>query len=160
MNLKNAILILLAVAAAGFVLYGLLTTDKRSDEQLLAAFVTDGVEAVNQRSFSRVMDMVSEDFKGPDGINKARFQVLVAQAFRGGSNLTVEATPVNAEITGNTALMKVKVTAVQWSFDSPPTDREISLRLAKETGRRLLFFPTVKWRVTGTDSMILDYEGF
>ncbi len=160
MSFKKILVIILAVGAAVFLLYALFTAEKRSDEQLLAAFVADGVVAVNERSFSKVMDMVSDDFKAPDDINKARFRMLVAQAFRGQSSLSVEATPVSTEITGNTARMKVKVAAVPWSFDAHPIEQEINITLAKETGRRLLFFPTVKWRCTGTDSLVMDHEGF
>lgn len=159
MSIKKIAFLVLAAAVVAFMIYAYATTDKRTDEQLVAAFVKEGEEAVNDRDFSKVMDMVSEDFKADD-MNKARFRVLVAQAFRGDSNLSVEATPISTVIRGDTANLKVKVSAIQWNLQSTPVEREISVTLAKETGKRLLLLPTVKWRCTGTDSLVLDHEGW
>jgi len=157
---KKILAVILAAAAVSFLIYAYLTIDKRTDDQLVAAFVTDGVQAVNEHNLSKVMDMVSDDFKTTDDINvnKSHLRLLVAQAFRGGSQFSVQATPITTDIEGTTARLKVHVSVSELGFQSKPTEREINLTLAKETTRRLLFIPATKWRCTGTDSLVLDYD--
>ena len=149
-------LIALAVIVVAAVCYVLFTTDRRTDEVQVTSLVDEITKAANARDLSKSMSYISENFVYESDINKDRLRMLVAQAFRSETNFSMQTTLKSLTINGDEANAVIYVDIKGWNEGSENYQKDVNVILKKEPAKRLLVFPSSKWRVTNVDSLVVS----
>jgi len=156
--MRTAIWITLAILVAGYVVFAFATVDHNSDEAQITAIVQKGTEATQNRNPGSLISVVSTNYKDEAGLNYDRLRLVLAQALRNETDFTVSTSIKNTRIKGDTATVQLHVTIKRPLKGEVFYDRDLTMLLAKESGRHAMIIPVKVWRVTGSRNLGLGMD--
>ncbi|MCE5315211.1 MAG: hypothetical protein ABFD49_00450 [Armatimonadota bacterium] len=147
----------LLIAAVTYVIVGLATLDRSSNDAQIRSMIGRTVSSIQKRDLGGTILCVSKSYKDSSGTNYDRLRLLAAQALRVEREYTARAQIKRIDVHANTATvyLHVSVTAVD---GGPIYSRNLTLRLAKEDGRHALLIPVKVWRVVSVDGLAIDMQ--
>ena len=93
--------------AAGLAALGLLAgCAKPADEAALRAALAEGQQAIEARDADRLMDLVGDEFGGPDGMDRAGLRRYAALMLLGQQRVGLTLGPVTVELHGDRAVAR------------------------------------------------------
>ena len=151
-------LIILALIAATFGIYALVTIDRRSDDAQIRSLVQSTTTAIEKRNFSGAVACISQDYKDQYGLNYDRLRMLIAQILRDERSYTAKAKITRLEVDGDSAKLNVDLSVNGEGNSNIAYSRNIYVILKKEDAKHLLFIPVKTWRVVSADNLGLELE--
>ena len=155
------IVLVIVVALGGLIGYQRISAPLLSDEQQIRTLLAEGEKAVERRSIKAALDSVSKDYSDPTGFNRDGLRLQVIEAFRTADGYDVSVQTEGIQVAGDTAEVQTEVAVVSLQkgdrhevFSGP-----VTIRLAREPGRRYLVFPTKTWKVVGMSGLPLSSPG-
>ena len=143
----------LILAGLTWVLYGVLTVDRRGDEAQIRSLIEETVSAIQERNLSGVMRCVSGDYKDNDGNSYDRLRMLVAQALRAETEYKASAEIQRIAIGKDRAAVELIANVTSGEGIRVNYKRDLTLLWRKEPARHLLIIPVSVWRVVKADNL-------
>lgn len=148
----SAVLILVGVT---WVLYGVVTVDRRDDAAQIRSLIADTASAVEKRDLGGVMRCVSEDYRDNDGNSHDRLRMLVAQALRAETDYTASAQVQRIAMNDDRAVVELHAVVKSGQGTRTIYERDLTLAWRKESGRHLLIIPVSVWRVVKSENLAI-----
>ena len=139
------------ILAAVLVIYIAATRPGPSDSALIAAQTETLRTAAERHSVSQVMSVVSADYQDTLLSNTDQLKFFLRRVVGQAGPVRVEFTNPVVTIEGETATSKGHLRAISAQGDAVLTDQDVTLHWKRESGHKLLVFPSPVWRLTSAD---------
>ena len=148
----SAVLILVGVT---WILWGVLTVDRRGDEARIRSLIEDTVTAIQKRDLGGVMRCVSGDYRDDDGNSYDKLRMLVAQALRAETEYKASAEIRRIAIGKDRAVVELQAAVTSGEGIRMDYKRDLTLLWRKESARHLLIIPVSVWRVVKAENLAI-----
>jgi hypothetical protein len=144
------------LAAAGvltvlLIVYIIATRPGQSDNELIAAQTETLRTAAERHSVSQVMSVVSAEYHDSMLSNTDQLNFFLRRVVGQAGPVTVQFDSPIVTIEGDTAISRGHLRAVSSQGGGVLTDQDVTLHWKRETGHKLLVFPTPVWRLTNAE---------
>ncbi|BDI32149.1 hypothetical protein CCAX7_42000 [Capsulimonas corticalis] len=146
--------ILLAAAGVLTAVLGVYLIASRpapSDNEMIDAQTQTLIEGAERHSVSQVMSVVSAEYHDATVSNTDQLNFFLRRVVGQAGPVDVQFFSPIVTIEGDTATSKGHLHAVSAPGGAVLTDQDVTLHWKRETGHRLLVFPTPVWRLTSAE---------
>ncbi|MGQ9454492.1 MAG: hypothetical protein ACUVRS_07360 [Armatimonadota bacterium] len=146
---------ILLLAMMGYIVWALITLDKRPDKVQIRDLVYSTVDAVRNRNLEGAVACISRRYRDEEGFNYERLRLMAADALRIERPFDVAARVVSIKITGLHAVLKIDARA-RFLDEDLVYRRSLTVHLNKEHARHAGVIPIRVWRVVRIEGLGLD----
>lgn len=146
---------ILLLAVMGYVVWALVTLDKRPDKVQISDLVYSTVDAVRNRDLEGTVACISRRYRDDEGFNYDRLKLTAAEALRIERPFDVAARIVSIRITGLHAVLKIDARA-RFLDEDLVYRRSLTVHLNKERARHAGVIPIRVWRIVRIEGLGLD----
>jgi len=148
---SKTLLVAAAALAVALTVYLIATAPREPDKQQIADGIETARAAIEHRSASTLLTVVSADYKDAMFSNVDQLHYFLSRIFKGSGQLSITTTSTAIDITGDSAKSVTHVTIKPVDSSANLYDGNVTLTWHREEAHRYLIFPTTVWRVTSAD---------